>query len=279
MTLGALPKSEVSGTNWLLSNKVGKDCRPQIADAKRGTKLLRRPRSTSPVPGVTAEELLDGCACFDRSFSSRKPVHSTTTATDLSQETITASMAEMSNTDAPNTNPLPSATADGNRSFSTDGGETQTTPISTDSFTHVTSTPTTTTPKNISCATPASAITTFSHAAGDDETIIQTWTLALNTIGTTLSGTPDTNTTFNRALNASEAATSCVSYIDNAFDNGAAGNALNVFQDEALGDAWHCISFNNHAAKQFSNDSFVADDFAECSYGYILADSHCEGGC
>ncbi|GAM91327.1 hypothetical protein ANO11243_093760 [Dothideomycetidae sp. 11243] len=247
--------------------------------------ICNRPRSTSPVPGVTAENLLDGCACFDKSVSSgkpgashtsrhpHKPARSTTTTTDQPQETVTVSEVDASHTYVSNTGISTSVTTDGYGFSLTDVGEIQTSTTSSTTQPKSVSLPITTT-GTTTCANPASSITIASVEPGGQVTFFRTWTLGLNAKGTILSGSPTVNTTFASTLNATDAATSCVSFIDKEFEKMPfAADSAGVYQDENLGDAWHCIAHDNNSKQQFSNSSFIADDFAECSYGYVIARS------
>ncbi|KAF2152642.1 hypothetical protein K461DRAFT_306728 [Myriangium duriaei CBS 260.36] len=266
------------------------------------------PRAVSPIFGVTANQLLDACACYDvqptSSTPTKKPSTSTTTPGAKPTTTRTSSTTKAVPTTTTTTTATTATTADDEEvttttSFVTADDEVNfTTTTSPSTTTSTTTIPTTSVPTTTTTATTTTTTTTSSYfvttttttplCGYPPATIYGNWsliqygtlvnTMTLNTtgFGTTMTGQqPMVSTTLDASLNYAQAISSCAVVVaDRAGDN-SKDYVSDVYNES--GADWGCFGWRDSDPSDTGFDRGGLNFDIECSYVYRIVDQQCYG--
>ncbi|GAM90405.1 hypothetical protein ANO11243_084480 [Dothideomycetidae sp. 11243] len=245
----------------------------------------------SPVPGVTADQLADGCECIVPTAKSTTKKHKgpKTTSNPPPESDSTPSATATDEPSATGTDGGESASATGTgMDMTATGGDSQTatsaassssssSTTTTASTTTTTASPTTTTTTTTTtpfvftgCESSTTAQFSFSGTVvnTNGDTYTQSWTSAWNGTGTTLTAAHEYGNwkTFDAHVEQSDAISSCVAYAGNYQFYADNDFQLNVFRDSSQGYKWYCTLFDPSSG---SNPSHLAADAnAVCSFQY-----------
>ncbi|GAM90199.1 hypothetical protein ANO11243_082400 [Dothideomycetidae sp. 11243] len=201
------------------------------------------PRSVSPIPGVTAEQLLDGCECFDHHH------HTTTTTTTTKHKK------------PKHTTPPVEPTGEVSPTASETGAASPTSSA-------------------LVCETdvPSYIYGRYEVSHEFNKTFDGNFTLAYNGAGHT--GFADyvqsiqTTTLANNSLQAVPAISSCLDWVAQAQQPAQGSYAVNVYEN-ATTNAWTCLLYTAGDYPSY-NATNSTDSDVLCSYGYNEIEWNCE---
>ncbi|GAM89093.1 hypothetical protein ANO11243_071280 [Dothideomycetidae sp. 11243] len=216
---------------------------------------LSAPRKVSPVPGHTARDLLQGCACYRSKSEQTSYQLSSTTFQVSSTTTVEKSIGTIASSPSMNSTPPEDSIAITSGATTAIADPTSITVIPTTIVATTTTNP---------CGTPPTMEFVNGYAA--------LYVLSMNTIGTVFNNSvPSTTTAFNETLAYTDAIGSCLSFAYTAVTDAA---SVNVFVDHSHADSWSCVVFDDGSlASDEDNIQYVADPQAGCSYGYGTGDA------